>query len=228
MTYRQVINSVLRRLREDSIGSDWSGALIDASGPSDYQVLIGDFVNEVKREVEDAWDWTSLRRVETVATVADSRTYTIPGTSQRTRLLSVQEQEQGQMLQGVPDSWIRSTQYPSPDSSGVPSYFSINSTVSGLGEVGALRAQLYPKPDQVYNVNYYVVDPQDDLTNATDTLTCPEFPVIMGVWARAIAERGEDGGTLSDMAQMQYQQALSDAIQQDVGRHSDEVIWNGV
>ena len=127
------------------------------------------------------------------------------------------------MLQGVPDSWIRSTQYPSPDSSGVPSYFSINGTSSGL-----LTAQIYPKPDSVYNIDFYLLDPQDDLTNATDTLTCPEFPVIMGVWARAIAERGEDGGTLSDMAQMQYQQALSDAIQQDVGRHSDEVIWNGV
>ena len=223
MTYRQIINAVLRRLREDSIGSDWSGALIDAAGPSDYQVLIGDFVNEVKREVEDAWDWTSLRRIETVATVADTRSYNLPSTSQRTRTLSVQEQEQGQMLQGVPDSWIRSTQYPSPDSSGVPSYFYINGTSSGL-----LTAQIYPKPDAVYNINFYLLDPQDDLTNATDVLTCPEFPVIMGVWARAIAERGEDGGTLSDLAQMQYQQALSDAIQQDVGRHSDEVIWNGV
>jgi len=49
----------------------------------------------------------------------------------------------------------------------------------------------------------------------------------MGVWARAIAERGEDGGSLSDMAQFQYQQALSDAIQQDVGRHSNEVVWYG-
>jgi len=28
------------------------------------------------------------------------------------------------------------------------------------------------------------------------------------------------------MAQMQYQSALSDAIAQDVGRHTDEVIWN--
>ena len=55
------------------------------------------------------------------------------------------------------------------------------------------KAQLYPKPDGVYNINFYMLDPQDDLTNATDVLTCPEFPVIMGVWARAIAERGEDG-----------------------------------
>ena len=76
MTYRQIINSVLRRLREDSIVTDWAGDLIDATGPSDYQVLIGDFVNEVKREVEDAWDWTSLRNLVTVATVNNQTTYT--------------------------------------------------------------------------------------------------------------------------------------------------------
>ena len=41
-------------------------------GITDYQVLIGDFVNEVKREVEDAWDWTSLRTLITVPTVANT------------------------------------------------------------------------------------------------------------------------------------------------------------
>jgi len=222
MTYRQIINSVLRRLREDSIASDWSGDLIDAVGPSDYQVLIGDFVNEVKREVEDAWDWTSLRTLITVNTVANTKSYALAGSTQRSRMLSVQAQGQGNMLQSVPDSWIRSTEYPNGNTSGPPSYYSINSVASGI-----LQAQIYPTPNAVYPIDFYMVDAQDDLTNATTALTCPEFPVIMGVWARAIAERGEDGGTLSDMAQMQYQQALSDAIQQDVGRHSSEVVWYG-
>ena len=222
MTYRQIINAVLRRLREDSVASDWSGDLIDASGPSDYQVLIGDFVNEVKREVEDAWDWTSLRTLITVNTVANTKSYSLAGSTQRSRMISVQAQGQGNMLQSVPDSWIRSTNYPTGNTSGPPSYYSINSVANGI-----LQAQIYPTPNEVYNVDFYMVDPQDDLTTATTVLTCPEFPVIMGVWARAIAERGEDGGSLSDMAQFQYQQALSDAIQQDVGRHSGEVVWYG-
>jgi len=222
MTYRQIINSVLRRLREDSIAANWSGELIDASGPSDYQVMIGDFVNEIKREVEDAWDWTSLRTLITVNTVNNTKSYALAGSTQRSRMLSVQVQNQGNMLQSVPDSWIRSTNYPNGNTSGPPSYYSINSVANGI-----LQAQIYPTPNAVYNVDFYMVDPQDDLTNATTVLTCPEFPVIMGVWARAIAERGEDGGSLSDMAQFQYQQALSDAIQQDVGRHSSEVVWYG-
>ena len=222
MTYRQIINSVLRRLREDSITSDWSGELIDASGPSDYQVMIGDFVNEIKREVEDAWDWTSLRTLITVNTVANTKSYALAGSTQRSRMISVQAQGQGNMLQSVPDAWIRSTNYPDGNTAGPPSYYSINSVTNGI-----LQAEIYPTPNQVYKVDFYMVDPQDNLTNATTVLTCPEFPVIMGVWARAIAERGEDGGSLSDMAQFQYQQALSDDIQQEVGRHSNEVVWYG-
>ena len=220
MTYRQIINSVLRRLREGSISSDWSGALIDSTGPTDYQIMIGDFVNEIKREVEDAWDWTSLRTLVTVDTTANTKSYALVGSTQRSRMISVQAQGQGNMLQSVPDSWIRSTLYPNGNTSGPPSYYSINSVASGV-----LQAQIYPTPDAVYKIDFYSVNPQVDLTTSTQVLTCPEFPVIMGVWARAIAERGEDGGSLSDMAQMQYQQALSDAIQQDVGRHSSEVVW---
>lgn len=221
MTYINIINAVLRRLRETTISSNWSGALIGSSGPTDYEVLIGDFVNEVKREVEDAWDWTSLRRTEAVSTVSGTKTYTLPSTTQRSRLTSVLEQSDGYLLKGVNNDWIKSTQYPaSSESSSKPYYYSLNGTSSG-----ALTVQLYPKPDNVYAIDFNMVDPQDDLSNATDTLSIPEFPVILGTWARAIAERGEDGGSLTDMAQLQYQQALADAIAQDAGRHSEELVW---
>jgi len=53
------------------------------------------------------------------------------------------------------------------------------------------------------------------------------MPVILGAWARAISERGEDG-SLSDMVFMQYQQALSDAIAQDSGRVVRETLWYSV
>ena len=59
MAFRDTINQVLRRLREDTIASDWSGALVDATGVSDYQKLIGDFVNEAKRDVGHSVTCTS-------------------------------------------------------------------------------------------------------------------------------------------------------------------------
>ena len=45
MTYLEAINSVLRRLREDEV----SNAL-----ESSYSALIGDFVNDAKRTVENS------------------------------------------------------------------------------------------------------------------------------------------------------------------------------
>ena len=53
MTYLEAINKVLRRLREDEVPSPDSTA---------YSKLIGDFVNDAKRLVEDSWNWSGLRK----------------------------------------------------------------------------------------------------------------------------------------------------------------------
>ena len=112
MTYREIINSVLRRLRESTISSNWNGALNDATTVNDYQKLIGEFVNEAKREVEDAWNWSILRYSTNVTTVADTQEYNISGTSQRTRILLAQEQSNGTILQEMNDAYLQSTKYP--------------------------------------------------------------------------------------------------------------------
>ncbi len=221
MTFRGAINSVLRRLREDTISSDWSGDLVDATGITDYQKLIGDFVNEVKREVEDAWDWTSLRRTQAITTVSGTKTYTITSTTQRTRLLSVLEQSEGYFLKSVGNNWIKSTQYPaSSETSSKPYYYSLSSTSNGV-----LVVQLYPKPDSVYSIDFNLVDPQDDLSLATDTLSVPTEPVILGAWARAISERGEDGGSQSGDVYGMYTKSLSDHIAINASNYSDELTW---
>ena len=56
MTYREIINSVLRRLREDTIDSDWSGDLYDSTTVTAYQKLIGELVNDSKKQVESYHD----------------------------------------------------------------------------------------------------------------------------------------------------------------------------
>ena len=221
MALRQIANSVLRRLREDSIASDWSGSYIDSNSLSDYQKLIIDFINEVKREIEGAWDWSSLRRTETVTTVSGTQNYTLSDTSQRMRVLSVIEQSSGIVMHPVTDSWIKQAKYPTASvSSGQPAYYAINGASSG-----EMTVDLWSKPDAVYNIDFNIVDPQDDLTSATDTLTVLENIVILGAWARAIAERGEDGGSLASTAQQSYAQALQDAIAQDMARNDLEVDW---
>ena len=55
-----------------------------------------------------------------------------------------------------------------------------------------------------------------------------EYPVLLGAWAKAISERGEDGGQNTSEAYQLYSYALNDAISQDAHIAQDEIIWNVV
>ena len=221
MTYREIINSVLRRLREDTITNNWSGDLVNNTIATDYQILIGDFVNEAKREVEDAWNWSILRASPTITTVASTQQYVLTGTSQRSRILMAQEQTNGTVLQEMSDKYLQFTKYPTSSvQSTIPHYYSV---VGIDSSTDSILVEFEPVPDAAYNITFRVVNPQDDLSESTTALKIPTQPVILGAWARAISERGEDGGSLSDMVFAQYQQALGDAIQIDAGRTVGEV-----
>ena len=219
MTYRELINSVLRRLRESTITSNWSGSLNDSTAANDYQKLIGEFVNESKREVEDAWNWSILRYSTDVTTSADTQEYNISGTTQRTRILLAQEQSNGTVLQEMNDAYLQSTKYPtSAVQKTIPHYYSVVGINNGL-----VRVAFDPVPDAAYTITFRHVTPQDDFTAAASTIAVPSNVVILGAWARAISERGEDGGSLSDMVFGQYTNALADAIQIDAARTVGEV-----
>jgi len=221
MIYVDLINAVLRRLRESSISGNWSGTLPSATNASDYQKLIGDLVNESKREVEDAWNWSVLRHSPTVTTVNGTQAYTIPATNNRTRILMAQEQSNGYIMQEMSDRYLQFTKYPTASvQSGTPDYYSV---VGIDSDTGLVTVEFDTVPNAVYNITFRAVTPQDDFDAALDDLKVPHMPVILGAWARAIAERGEDGGSMSDMVYGQYQNALADAIQIDAGRTVGEV-----
>ena len=50
MTYLNIVNNVLRRLREDTVTT------ISANT---YSAMVGDFINDAKQLVENAWDWSN-------------------------------------------------------------------------------------------------------------------------------------------------------------------------
>ena len=53
----------------------------------------------------------------------------------------------------------------------------------------------------------------------------PVKPVILGAWARAISERGEDGGTQTNVVVMETVEALNQAIIIDSGNTQYESDW---
>ena len=77
MTFRGLINEVLIRLREDTISSDWSGDINDATTVTDYQKVIGSLVNDTKRSVESYHDWLVLRQTVDITTVASTKNYNL-------------------------------------------------------------------------------------------------------------------------------------------------------
>jgi len=73
-----------------------------------------------------------------------------------------------------------------------------------------------------------VIKPQVELVADADVLYVPHEPVIMGAYARAIAERGEDAGFQGNEAYALYLQSLADAISLESGRYIEEGEWFAV
>jgi len=214
MAYRSIINKVLRRLREDTVAADWIGDLAD-SDADDYQKLIGDFVNEAKQIVEDAWSWSFLRSLQTVTTSASTATYAIPSATNRTTILQVIDDSNDLVVPQMSDADFYNFTFVGTTQTGTPLFYRLNGT----------DISFYPTPDAAYTVKVHMVLPQDDLTEATTTLTVPEQPVVLGAYSLALAERGEDGGTTASIAGGRFEKALADFISKDSSRTLNETVW---
>jgi len=219
MTFRELINEVLIRLREDTITTDWSGDINDSSTITDYQKVIGSLINDSKRNIETYHDWLVLRETVDVATVNGTRNYNL-SSGQEIKILNVINQDTGNNLVQVSRQYMNSTRYPS-ENSGEPMYYSFN----GADSSNNLKVDLEPKPASSQTLSFDIVKYQDEFTLAATTLKIPSKPVILGAWARAISERGEDGGTNVSVAAAETSDAISQAVMLDSGNTQYESEW---
>jgi hypothetical protein len=231
MTYREIINSVLRRLREDTIDSDWSGNLYDSNTVTDYQKLIGELVNDSKKNVESYHDWSALRETFNIKTKADNMQYTLGdstrGAGVTFKVLDVICQDTGQILEQVNSEWLNDKVFPlSQISKDNPTKYALNGvSQAGVGREPDFNIDLYPVPTGVQTISFNIVGAQKELTTASQILRTPSQPVILGAWARAVAERGEDGGTISSIIAAESLDSLQLAIQLDAGNMEYERDW---
>jgi hypothetical protein len=188
MTYKELINEVLIRLREDIIVDDsWDVAinLQDESRVSDYQKMIGALVNDAKRNVESYHDWLNLRESVAVTTVASTKEYNL-NSGQEIKIVDVTNQSNGNKLAQVSRQYMNSLKYPT-EATGEPQYYAFNGTDS----YNNLKIEVSPVPTEAQILTFDIVKSQDTLTLSGDVLSVPEQPVLLGAWMRAIAERGE-------------------------------------
>ena len=219
MTFRELINEVLISLREDTIATDWSGNINDSTTVTDYQKVIGSLINDSKRNIESYHDWLVLRETVDIPTVSGTRNYNL-ASGQEIKIIDVTNQATGAKLVQVSRQYINSTLYPS-ENSGEPLYYAFN----GADSSNNLKVDLEPKPNSVQTLSFDIVKPQDELKLASTTIKVPEKPVILGAWARAIAERGEDGGTQTSVVAAEVSEALNQAVIRDSGNTQYETDW---
>ena len=213
-TYLQLVNDVLIRLRENEVSSVSDNA---------YSKLIGKFVNDAKRQCEDAYNWNALSDTLSAVTGADVFNYVLVGSGQRFRVIDVINDTNDYFLELQTTEQMNKLFLIQTAQKDQPRQYNFNGTNAN----GDTQVDLYPIPNGVYNLRFNVIKPQVPLSANSDQLLIPSEPVIFNALARAMGERGEDGGIASNEAFAMYKQSLSDAISLESGRYLEEMEWTG-
>lgn len=211
-TYLQLVNNILIRLRENEVTT-----IADNS----YSKLIGIFVHDAIETVESAWNWSNLRQTITVTTAADTSSYALTGTGDKSSVLHIINDTSNNFMQYKTAAWFDNTFLNNTPASGTPNCY----TFDGLDASGDTKIKVYPIPDAVYSIAVKVVKRSPDISLDADTVTVPFLPVQSLAYAMALEERGEDGGVSPISAKAQAHSYLSDAISIDASKHPEDLIW---
>jgi hypothetical protein len=206
-----MVNEVLQRLRESTVSSVTTNA---------YSTLIGRLVNDSKRAVEDAWNWDALSITIPLNTVGSTSNYVVTGSGRRHKDVTINDTTNRIQLRNVPIQWIINQQQLSTVQQGNPVYYAWNGT-NGTDS----KIELYPTPNGVFTLQVSMYVPQADLSSDADIVMVPYEAITLGAYARAIVERGEDGGLNSSEAYQLYKNCLADQISIEASRFVENSEW---
>ena len=229
-TYLQLINRVLRNLRETEV--------LDLA--LDYTKLIGDYVNQAKEEVEDSWKWHELRLDITFNTVADTREYDLSDSG-------VTTSSDGEWLVGrtflLRDEQGRAQAWRDSATGGnkhrlieVPRNFGKHrKTITDNPDQAQPRWFYFDPPNFIFvfepqeaeRIRVQTFLPQDELVLVADILTLGHWrPIVLLATWFAIEERGEELGPRGALLQSKYEKSLGQAIAQDISHSPTEMVMD--
>jgi hypothetical protein len=232
MTYLDLINAVLVRLREDTI----TQAQWDANNDP-YWRFIGSAVNDAKDRVEDAWQWSALRGTDTLVLSPPpapepgdlSANYELPNSADNHyilkgfyRTLSTYTDPQYDRIQWVDKNVMIQKYSGGTPPVGSPYQVAVNRRSQTTGNVTVV---VYPTPgpDDVLIIDR--VNHQPSLVSATERLKVPSLPVYTLATALASRERGEVGGTPTSELFSIADRHLADAVATDSALFPNELDW---
>jgi hypothetical protein len=199
MTYLELVNDVLIRLREPTV------ATVTATS---YSTLIGKFVNDAKRQIEDAFAWNVLGTTITITTSNGTYSYALTGSGQKFQVIDVLNTTSNLAMKNIDFASMNRKQNFSTPVSGIPSEYAFD----GVNGSYDTKVTIYPRPDGVYSIPFSLSVPQATLSSDQTVVLVPDVLVVQNAYSRALVERGEDGGLSSSEAFLLYKSMLSDYI----------------
>lgn len=199
MTYLELVNDVLIRLRETQVSTVTE---------TTYSTLIGKFVNDAKRQIEDAYAWNVLGTTLTFNTVAGTYIYSMTGAGQKFQVMDAINTTANVGLRNISFVEMNRLQNFSTPVSGIPEAYAFD----GVDGNGDTKVVLWGRPDNVYTIQFSLTVPQATLSSNSTSVLVPDVLVVQNAYARALVERGEDGGLASSEAYQLYRAMLADYI----------------
>lgn len=209
MTYLELVNDVLIRLRETQVTTTIL---------TPYSTLIAKFVNDAKRQVEDAYNWNALNRTVTVTTDASTYQYSVTGAGQKFRVGQVLNTTSNVIMQNISVDLMNRYQNFTPIVQNIPTQYCFEDVDTN----GDTKVTLYGRPNGVYTIKFFLTIPQAPLSSDSTSVLVPDVLVAQNAYARALVERGEDGGLNSSEAFALYRSMLADYIALESTRFPEE------
>jgi len=200
-TYLEIVNDVLTRMRETNVTT---------VSQTTTSSLVGKFVNNAKRQINDAFDWSALNTSVNITLVGgQTNNYTLTGSGAKYKIIDIRNTSKFYNIDLIStaryDEYYYSTATP-------PSALVNWVALDGLDTNGDQKVKFYPAPSATDNIRFSIIVPEDDFVLDNDTTKMPQDTIVFGALARALVERGEDGGLSSSEVFGLYRAALSDAI----------------
>jgi len=213
MTYLDLVNKTLLRLREEEVAS---------VNDTDYSKLIGIFVNDAIRYVESSWDWSVLRTTFPITTVAGTRLYSLTDFGVRSEVLYVHDETNNRVIPQESLQRIRELSLGTDNAQGTIQYYALE----GVDSNGDVQIRFYQTPDSAVSINVYGVKRDNVLVNDTDTTNLPAPIIAQFAFAYALRERGETGGQSAGEQVALAQADLTNAVALEANLRPEEVNWN--
>jgi hypothetical protein len=213
MTFLELVNSVLVRLREERVSTVYQ---------NEYSTLISNLVNVAKADVENSYNWEALRKTVTLITAPGIFHYELLNTTSNIRTLDVYNYTNKNVLNSRTTEWMDRAFAVADVTTGSPTVYAWN----GVSPTGNMEVDIYPKPDSIETLRFNMTAPQKALELDADIVYVPAMLVVENAVARAIEERGEDGG--SSIQTLRYNSMLSDFISMEASRKPMETTWRSV